>query len=92
MRLVNAAQRFVNVFAVAQSRAVVVIVNAMEHLLHLMDAHLGTKDTDRGGKPRTRCPKQTTWRMGEISIRFGESRIPAYAPSSRPSSLPQTSR
>lgn len=92
MRLVNAAQRFVNVFAAVQSHAVVVMSNAQGNLLELLRALLGTSSKHRG-----KTPTKPSWhRMDEsicdIGICSMANRRPAYATVRRRSSTTQISR
>ncbi len=92
MRLVNAAQRFVNVFAAVQSNAVVVMSNAMGNLLDLPRALLGTSSKHRGKSPTTPSWHRMDESICEIGICRIANRRPAYATVRRRSSTSQISR
>ncbi len=79
MRFVAYAQRFVNVFAAMQSRAVVVVSNATGYLLHLLHALLGTWNTLPGKSPGKRDSIREGWSIRSNEIRYCESRSFAYA-------------
>jgi hypothetical protein len=92
MRLVNAAQRFVNVFAAVQSNAVVVMSNAMRYLLDLPRALLGTSSKHLGKSPTKRSWHWLDESICEIGICKIANCRPAYAIIRRRSSTSQISR
>jgi hypothetical protein len=85
MRFVTFAQRFVNVFAGMQSRAVVVMANAWNLLLHLLHAHLGTPSKRDDETTSKRGSSSEGWSIREVIGIRGESLVPAYANARRPS-------
>ena len=89
MRLLNCAQRFANVFAVMQIRAVVTLINAMHLLCHLLDAHPSTSSKRMRTTLSSRCSNLQEWSISKPEVLWSDTRKPAYATVNRGNSIRQ---